>query len=125
MKNIKRRTRDAFKSRILTARIMLYLNMLLWLVSGTIMVYRMVEDKNTWPVALVIFLFLCALACLFIVARIIDRPEAWVYPIALFLAAANLLMTFIGYPDFLFILSTILDVAILAGLIPLKPYYDK
>lgn len=125
MKPLKRRSRETFQSRILIARILLGINMLLWLVSGTIFVYRMVEDQNTWPVALVVFLFLTAVVSLFIVARIIAQAEKWVFAASLFLVGTNLLMTFIGYPDFLFILATIFNFALLANIFALKPYYDS
>lgn len=124
MKPLNRRTRETFQARILIARVMLSINMLLWLVSGVIFIYRMLEDQNTWPVVLVVILFLFAVASLFTVARIIAQAEKWVFAASLFLVGVNLLMTFIGYPDFLFILATILDFALLANILALRPYFE-
>lgn len=125
MKKTKKRTRETNLSRILVARILFYLNSFLWLAAGGLFVYKMVEDENGWSAALVAFFFLVMALSMLIAARIIDQREFWVYVACIVIAAINVFVTFVGFPDILYIIIALLDLFLLANLIPLKAYYVK
>ncbi|GAB4399705.1 MAG: hypothetical protein OHK003_24380 [Anaerolineales bacterium] len=125
MKKTTKRTRENQLSRIRSARTWLYLNIALWVLNGTLTIADMLSDQNIFPATLVSFFFLFALATLFIIVKIADHPKRWVYVTAITLIVLNIFLTLTGYPDFLFIFSTLIDLFILGNLISLKSYYDK
>ncbi|MBL8063498.1 MAG: hypothetical protein JNK32_10790 [Anaerolineales bacterium] len=125
MKNTKKRTRETYLSRIMIARIMFYVNTALWLVMGSISVWKMLEDQNDWTAALVAFFFLFAAFTLFVGARIVDQRGRPIFIIILCITGLNILLTFFGYPDFTYIIATLFDFIILGNIIPLKSYYDQ
>ena len=125
MKKTKKRTRETYLSRILIARILFSINSFLWLVMGGLFVYKMIEDENGWSSALVAFFFLVMALSMLIAARIIDQRELWVYVICIVIAVLNALLTFVGFPDVLYIIVGLLDLFLLANLIPLKSHYVK
>ncbi len=125
MKKTKKRTRETYLSRILIARILFSINSFLWLVMGGLFVYKMIEDGNGWSSALVAFFFLVMALSMLIAARIIDQRELWVYVTCIVITVINVLMTFVGFPDVLYIIVALLDLFLLANLIPLKAYYVK
>ena len=125
MKKTKKRTRETYLSRILVARILFSINSVLWLVMGGLFVYKMIEDGNGWSSALVAFFFLVMALSMLIAARIIDQRELWVYVTCIVIAVLNVLLTFVGFPDVLYIIVGLLDLFLLANLIPLKSHYVK
>jgi hypothetical protein len=125
MKKTKKRTRETYLSRILIARILFSINSFLWLVMGGLFVYKMIEDENGWSAALVAFFFLVTSLSMLIAARIIDQRELWVYVTCIVITVINVLLTFVGFPDVLYIIVGLLDLFLLANLIPLKAYYVK
>ncbi len=125
MKKTKRRTRETYLSRILVARIQFYINSFLWLVMGTLFVYKMIEDGNGWSSALVAFFFLMMMLSMLIAARIIDQREYWVYVTCIVITGINVFVTFVGFPDILYIVVALRDLFLLANIIPLKEYYSK
>ena len=125
MKKTKKRTRETYLSRILVARILFSINSFLWLVMGGLFVYKMIEDENGWSAALVAFFFLVTALSMLIAARIIDQRELWVYITCIVITVINVLLTFVGFPDILYIIVGLLDLFLLANLIPLKAYYVK
>jgi len=125
MKKTKKRTRETYLSRILVARILFSINSFLWLVMGGLFVYKMIENGNGWSSALVAFFFLVMALSMLIAARIIDQRELWVYVTCIVIAVLNVLLTFVGFPDVLYIIVGLLDLFLLANLIPLKSHYVK
>lgn len=125
MKKTKKRTRETYLSRILVARILFSINSFLWLVMGGLFVYKMIEDGNGWSSALVAFFFLVMALSMLIAARIIDQRELWVYVTCIVIAVLNVLLTFVGFPDVLYIIVGLLDLFLLTNLIPLKNHYVK
>lgn len=123
MKNIRKRTRETNLSRILIARILFIVNAILWLALGVFYVYRMVEDNNGLPSVMVAFFFLVAALSLLFAARILDQSGGRIYFTLLFVTGLNIFLTFFGIQDFPFIIVALLDVTILANLIPLKDHY--
>lgn len=123
MKNIRKRTRETNLSRILIARILFYINSALWLGLGGFYVYKMVEDNNGWTSAMVGFFFLVAALSFLLAARILDQQGKHVYFTLIFISGLNILLTLFGFQDFPFIIIALLDVLILANLIPLKDHY--
>lgn len=125
MKKTKKCTRETYLSRILVARILFSINSFLWLVMGGLFVYKMIEDGNGWSSALVAFFFLVMALSMLIAARIIDQRELWVYVTCIVIAVLNVLLTFVGFPDVLYIIVGLIDLFLLANLIPLKSHYVK
>lgn len=123
MKNIRKRTRETNLSRIFIARILFYVNFALWLVLGAYYVYKMVEDNNGWISAMVGFFFLVAALSLLFAARFLDQHGKHIYFTLIFISGLNILLTLFGFQDFPFIIVALLDVVILANLIPLKDHY--
>lgn len=125
MKNVTKRSRQVILSRINAARILFYVNAALWLLMGGIFVYSMIEDKNGWTSALPAFFFVLVILSLLVGARIIDQHERWVYVTAIVIVLVNFLLTFIGFPDILFILAAVMDVFILVSLFTIRSHYSK
>ena len=125
MKNVNKRSRQVILSRINIARSLFYVNAAVWLLIGGVFVYSMVEDKNGWYSALPAFFFLMVILSLLAGARIIHQPERWVYVTAIVIVLINFLLTFIGFPDVLFILAAVMDVFIFASLFPIRSHYSK
>ncbi len=125
MKKTRKRTRETYLSRVLIARIIFYINSFLWLVMGGLFVYKMVEDGNGWSSALVAFFFLMMILSMIIAARIVDQREIWVYVTCIVITVINIFLTFVGFPDILYIIVALLDLFLLANLIPLKDHYVK
>lgn len=125
MTNSKKRTREINLARIMVARIMFYLNIGLWLLMGSMSVWAMIQDKNDWIVLLVAFFFLFSAFTLFIGVRVVDQKGRATFIILLSIIGVNILLSFVGYPDFTYIIATLFDIIILANLITLKPYYDQ
>ena len=123
MKNTRKRTRETNLSRIFIARILFYINFVLWLAIGAFYVYRMVEDNNGWTSVMVAFFFVVAASSLLFAARILDQRGGQVYYSLIAITIVNILLTFFGFQDFPFIIVALLDVFILANLIPLKDHY--
>lgn len=125
MKKTKKRTLEKNLSRMVVVRILFYINSFLWLAAGGLFVYKMIEDENGWSSALVAFFFLVMALSMLIAARIVDQRELWVYVTCIVISAVNVLVTFVGFPDILYIIIALLDLFLLANLIPLKAYYVK
>ncbi len=125
MKKTRKRTRETYLSRVLIARIIFYINSFLWLVMGGLFVYKMVEDGNGWSSALVAFFFLMMILSMIIAARIVDQREIWVYVTCIVITVINIFLTFVGFPDILYIIVALLDLFLLVNLIPLKDHYVK
>lgn len=123
MKNVKKRTRETNLSRIFIARILFYINFVLWLAIGAFYVYRMVEDNNGWTSAMVAFFFVVAASSLLFAVRVLNQHGGQVYFSLIAITVVNILLTLFGFQDFPFIIIALLDVVILANLIPLKDHY--
>lgn len=123
MKNVKKRTRETNLSRIFIARILFYINFVLWLAIGAFYVYRMVEDNNGWTSAMVAFFFVVAASSLLFAVRVLNQHGGQVYFSLIAITVVNILLTLFGFQDFPFIIIALLDIVILANLIPLKDHY--
>ena len=123
MKNVKKRTRETNLSRIFITRILFYINFTFWLAMGVFYVYRMVEDNNGWTSAMVAFFFVVAASSLLFAARVLNQHGRQVYFSLIAITVVNILLTLFGFQDFPFIIIALLDVVILANLIPLKDHY--
>jgi hypothetical protein len=125
MKSAKKRIHDTHLSRIMIARILFYVNAALWLVVGVFFIGSMIEDNNGWITGMVAFFFLMSILSLIIAARILDQPEKEIFIVLIIITVLNILLSFVGYPDFIYIILTLIDLVILFNLIPLKSYYVK
>jgi len=125
MKSTKKRIHDTHLSRILITRILFYVNAALWLVVGVFFIGSMIEDNNGWITGMVAFFFLMSIISLIIAARILDQPEKEIFIVLIIITVLNILLSFVGYPDFIYIILAIIDLVILFNLIPLKSYYVK
>jgi hypothetical protein len=125
MKSAKKRIHDTHLSRIMIARILFYVNAALWLVVGVFFIGSMIEDNNGWITGMVAFFFLMSILSLIIAARILDQPEKEIFIVLIIITVLNILLSFVGYPDFIYIVLTLIDLVILFNLIPLKSYYVK
>lgn len=123
MRSVRKRTRETNLSRIFIARILFHANFVLWLALGVFYVYKMVEDSNSWTAAMVGFFFLTAALSLLFGARVLNQHGTRIYFSVIFIAAFNIFLAVFGFPDFFFIIVALLDVVILANLIPLKDHY--
>ncbi|MBV6393062.1 MAG: hypothetical protein KPEEDBHJ_02292 [Anaerolineales bacterium] len=123
MKRIGKRARETNQSRILIARILFHVNFLLWLGMGVFYVYKIAEDGNAWPAVMVSFFFCVAAFSLLFAAQILSRRGKRIYFTLVFVAGLNVFLTFFGFQDFPFIIAALLDIVILANLIPLKDHY--
>ena len=125
MKKVNKRSREVFLSRIATAQSLFYVNAALWLLSGGIFVYSMLEDKNGWTTALPAFFFVLVILSLVAGARMLVQRERWVFITAIVIVLVNLLLTLIGFPDILFILTALMDILILVSLFTIRSHYSK
>ena len=125
MKKVNKRSREVFLSRIATAQSLFYVNAALWLLSGGIFVYSMLEDKNGWTSALPAFFFVLVILSLVSGARMLAQRERWVFITAIVIVLVNLLLTLIGFPDILFILAAVMDILILVSLFTIRSHYSK
>ena len=85
----------------------------------------MLEDKNGWTSALPAFFFVLVILSLVAGARMLAQRERWVYITAIVIVLVNLLLTLIGFPDILFILTALMDILILVSLFTIRSHYSK
>lgn len=125
MKTSKKRSRETILGRIAIARVLFYADAGLWLGMGGFFLYKMFQDGNDLSTALVAFFFLITILSLVVAARLVDEQEKWVFVTDLSITGINLLLSFTGFPAFLYIIACLLDVILLVNLISLKSYYYK
>lgn len=125
MKTSQKRSQEFISRRKKYARILFMLNAIVWILIGVLFVGEMILVGNTVSAALVAFFFLINILALFACAKLLDQREKWIYFTTLIIASLNLLLTFTGYPEFLYVFALILDILIIINLIPLKKHYFK
>lgn len=125
MKTSKKRSQEFVTNRKRLARFLFYLNVLVWIAIGLLMIIEMLIAKNTISTALVAFFFLINILALFACAKLLEQREKWVFITILTIPILNILLSYTSYPKFLYILALIVDVLIIITVIPLKKYYFK
>lgn len=123
MKTSKKRSQEFVTNRKRLARFLFYTNTVVWVVIGILMIVEMLIAKNTISTALVAFFFLINILALFACAKLLEQKEKWIFYTILVIPILNILLSFTGYPKFLYILAFIIDVSILVTVISLKKYY--
>lgn len=125
MKTSKKRSQEFLTNRKRLARFLFYLNTVVWVVIGILMIIEMLIAKNTISTALVAFFFLINILALFACAKLLEQKEKWVFVTILTIPILNIALSFTGYPKFLYILAFMIDALIIITIIPLKKYYFK
>jgi hypothetical protein len=123
MKTSKKRSNEFVTNRKRLARFLFYTNAVVWTVIGVLMIVEMLIAKNTISTALVAFFFLINITALFACAKLLEQKEKWVFVVIAVIPILNILLSFTGYPKFLYILTFIIDVLILVTVISLRNYY--
>ena len=71
------------------------------------------------------FFLLVNLLALFFGGRLLNQTETWTYIFALVVAILNIVLSFTGVPDLLYVTALIIDVIILGVLISIRGTYFK
>lgn len=121
----RKRNRSTNERRVIVTRVLLYVNAALWLVLGGIFITKMLLDANGLIVGLVGFFFFITILLLIVAARILVTRENWAYITVIVITLVNIILTFTGFPDVLYIVALLIDAVILATFLPLKTYYDQ
>ena len=86
----------------------------------------MILDYNEGvSIAMVGFFLLVNLLALFFGGRLLNQTETWTYIFALVVAILNIVLSFTGVPDLLYVTALIIDVIILGVLISIRGTYFK
>lgn len=105
------------------ARVLLFMNALLWVVITIVTSIDMVANSNGLPTVLVAFFLLFNATVMFLLGRTLDSWDKPVYGIALVAVLLNAVLAFTGLPDPLYMSALILDILILLSLLSLQKYY--
>lgn len=116
---------ERIQVRLRRAQTALRLNAALWLATGAWYVWRMIADGNTLAAGYVFLFFLISASLLLLGATILEWRYAWVYAASIAIVVLNLLLTFFGFPELPFLLAGVLNLVVLAGLIPLRAHYRE
>lgn len=122
----KEREKIFFSQRSGIVRILFYLNTALWLLLSLNTVVSMIDDNNAgFPIALVAFFLLLNVASLFFGGRLLNQAENWTYIFAIIVVVLNILLTFTGIPELLYVAALVIDGIILSMLISIRGIYFK
>ncbi len=122
----KKREKIIFSQRGGIARALFYLNAALWLFLSLNTLADMILDYNEGvSIAMVGFFLLVNLLALFFGGRLLNQTETWTYIFALVVAILNIVLSFTGVPDLLYVTALIIDVIILGVLISIRGTYFK
>ncbi|MBL8051574.1 MAG: hypothetical protein JNM46_10165 [Anaerolineales bacterium] len=125
MKTSQKRSQEFIARRKKYTRVLFILNAIVWVVIGVLFVGEMVLVGNTVSAALVAFFFLINILALLACIKLLEQREKWVYFTILIITILNLGLTFLGFPEFLYLLSLVFDVLLVINIIPLKKYFFK
>ena len=122
----KKREKIIFSQRGGIARALFYLNAALWLFLSLNTLADMILDYNEGvSIAMVGFFLLVNLLALFFGGRLLNQTETLTYIFALVVAILNIVLSFTGVPDLLYVTALIIDVIILGVLISIRGTYFK
>lgn len=119
----KQRAQEFITNRKNLLRFFFMLNAIVWLVIGVLLIIEMLIAKNTVSTVLVAIFLLFNVLTLLVGSKLLDQKEKWVFIVLLVIPVLNMLLSFTGYPSFLYIFAFILDVCIILTVISLKKHY--
>ncbi|GAB1469251.1 hypothetical protein MASR2M66_01270 [Chloroflexota bacterium] len=119
----KKARRQQVQDRIHLVRALFHINSIVWLLIGIWFVWQMYEDGNRWSALYVFLFFVCAAGLLQVGVYFLKQPDSLGYSLVIAATVINLLLTFFSIQNFLFVPALLLDLIILAILIPLKSYF--
>lgn len=119
----KQRAQEFITNRKNLLRFFFMLNTIVWLVIGVLLIIEMLIAKNTVSTVLVAIFLLFNVLTLLVGSKLLDQKEKWVFIVLLVIPVLNMLLSFTGYPSFLYIFAFILDVCIILTVISLKKHY--
>jgi hypothetical protein len=121
----KQRETQLFSQRGSIARVLFYLNAVLWLILSLKTLVDMLLDNNGLSMLLVGIFLLINIAVMFVSGKMLDQNEKWTYIFALVVVVLNIGLAFTGVPELLYVTALIIDVIILWVLISLRNIYFK
>lgn len=121
----KQREKIVFARQGSIARILFYLNTILWLVISLGILVDMLLDNNGFSMLLVGFFLLVNMAAMFFSGKLLDQKEKWTYIFALVVVVLNIGLAFTGVPELLYVTALAFDGIILWVLISLRNIYFK
>lgn len=121
----KQREKIIFAQRGNMARVLFYLNTILWLVISIGILVDMLLDNNGLSILLVGFFLLVNVTAMFFGGKMLDQKEKWTYIFALVVVVLNIGLAFTGVPELLYVTALVIDVIILWVLISLRNIYFK
>ncbi|MBL8101843.1 MAG: hypothetical protein JNM02_04885 [Anaerolineales bacterium] len=116
----KQREKALLAQRSGMVRVLFYLNTALWLFLSLNTLAEMIVDGNELSALLVGFFLLVNVLALFFSGWLLDTSQKWTYVFAFIVAVLNIIVSFIGVPDFLFVTSLIIDFITLGVLISIR-----
>ena len=121
----KQRETQLFSQRGSIARVLFYLNAVLWLILSLKTLVDLLLDNNGLSMLLVGIFLLINIAVMFVSGKMLDQNEKWTYIFALVVVVLNIGLAFTGVPELLYVTALIIDVIILWVLISLRNIYFK
>lgn len=119
----KQREKAIFAQRGNIARVLFYLNAVLWLVISAGILVEMLLDNNGLSTLLVGIFLLVNVTAMFFGGKMLAQKEKWTYIFALVVVVLNIALAFTGVPEPLYITALIIDGIILWVLISLRKIY--
>ncbi|MBE0672127.1 MAG: hypothetical protein IH588_16225 [Anaerolineales bacterium] len=116
----KQREKALLAQRSGMVRVLFYLNTALWLFLSLNTLAEMIVDGNELSALLVGFFLFVNVLALFFSGWLLDSTKKWTYVFAFIVAILNIIVSFIGVPDFLFVTSLIIDLITLGVLISVR-----
>lgn len=123
MKTSKKQLQKFSTQRKKLASFLLYLNICVWLVIALLTIIEMLNANNTISTVFVAIFFLINILLLFSCGKLLEQKEKWVFIALLVILIFNTVLSFTGYPQILYILVTLIDIAILITIFSLRGYY--
>lgn len=115
-----------FSQRGSIARVLFYLNSILWLLISFNTLAEMLRDGNEGlTVGLVGFFLLVNILALFFSGKLLSPAEQWTYIFALIMAAVNGALSFTYVSELLYSTALTIDLIILGILISIRNIYFK
>lgn len=122
----KQRENILFAQRGRIARALFYLNAAFWLFLSLNTLAEMVVDGNGGTsISLVGFFLLVNVLAMFFSGRLLKQTEKPTYIFAIIVAMLNMVLSFTGLPELLYITALVIDVIILLALFSLRNIYFK
>jgi len=121
----KQREKIIFAQRSSIARALFYLNTALWLLLSLNILAEMILDNNELSVLLVGFFLLINMIFMFVGGRLVNMAEKWAYIAALVIVILNIVLTFTGVPELLYVTALFIDIIILGILISIRGIFFK